>query len=378
VLLLVPAGLFARSLHSAARMDVGFRPDHLLMASYDLAQQWYGEERERRFHADLTARVGGVPGVRSVGFAQFYPFTNYSYAGGRVFLEDRPVADDAEAPSMLTVIVGGDYFGAMGTPILRGRGFSENDDSLSRRVAVVTREMVRRNWPGEDPIGKRLSISGQGGPYHEVIGVAGDTRWMFLAEEPRPAVYLPLKQVHAVAGTLLVRTDLEPTSLAAAVREEFRALDPELAVYDVMDMESHLWNGNALLPFRLGAGLAGGLGGLAMLLASVGLFGVVSYTASQRTQEIGLRLALGAVPGRILRMVIGQGVLLTLWGLLAGLCGALFLSRFLSNFLLGVSATDPVTYAAITLLLAAVALLACFIPARRATRVDPMAALRCQ
>jgi putative ABC transport system permease protein len=279
---------------------------------------------------------------------------------------------------MLTVIVGGDYFGTMGIPINRGRGFSENDDSLSRRVAVVTREMVRRNWPGEDPIGKRLSISGQGGPYHEVIGVAGDTRWMFLAEEPRPAVYLPLKQVHAVAGTLLVRTDLEPTSLAAAVREEFRALDPELAVYDVMDMKSHLWRGNALLPFRLGAGLAGGLGGLGILVASVGLFGVVSYTASQRTQEIGLRLALGAVPGRILRMVIGQGVLLTLWGLLAGLCGALFLSRFLSNFLLGVSATDPVTYAAITLLLAAVALLACFIPARRATRVDPMAALRCQ
>jgi putative ABC transport system permease protein len=276
-------------------------------------------------------------------------------------------------------VVGPGYFETMRIPIFRGRSFTGQDRQGAPGVVIVNEAFAQRYWSGQDPIGKRLSLgwAQEGGqPIYplEVIGVAKDGKYVTLGEDPRPFVYYPHRQNYEAAMTVLVRTTGDPKTLVEAVRNEVRALDPHLPTFDVKTLTEHM--GITLLPVRLAATLLGIFGFLALLLAAVGIYGVVSYSVSQRTHEIGIRMALGARAWDVLRLVIAQGLSLTLIGVAIGLAAAFGATRFLTFLLYGISPTDPLTFVGLSALLAAVALLACYIPARRAMKVDPMVALR--
>jgi putative ABC transport system permease protein len=265
----------------------------------------------------------------------------------------------------------------MRIPLLRGRGFTESDSEGAPKVAIVNQTMARRFWPNEDPIGKRFSIFGSSGPFLEVVGVAQDGKYYLLAlTESIPYFYVPLAQDFTSMRALQIRSSVPPESLITPVQREIRALAPDLPVIDVRTMKQGLGGTNGFFMFRMGAVLAAVMGLIGLTLALVGVYGVISYTTARRTHEIGIRMALGAEPHDVLRLILRQGMSLVAGGLLPGLIAAWALTHAMSRLFVGVSATDPLTYASVTLLLAAIALWACYIPARRATKVDPMVALR--
>jgi putative ABC transport system permease protein len=264
----------------------------------------------------------------------------------------------------------------MGTRLVEGRDFVEQDDETSGRVAIVNETFARRFWRGEDAIGKRFSIGAAGEPRVQVVGVAQDGKYTGLNEDPKPVVYRPLLQNYSGANNLIVRTRTDPLALLSAVRGELQQMDPQLPISSAKTLVEHM--SVPLLPSRIAASVVGGFGLLALGLAAIGIYGVMSYAVSTRTYEVGIRTALGAQSSDVLRLVIRQGVTLTVIGLAAGLSGAFALTRLLQVMLFGVSPTDPLTFAGVTVLLAGTALLACYVPARRATRVDPIIALRCE
>lgn len=368
---LIGAGLFLRSLSNAQRLNPGFETEKLMVMSFDLGAQGYNETRGREFDKQVQARVEGIPGVHSAAVASNGPL-NPGFLRS-VFIEGQEPPAGGRGILTLVTTVGTKYFETMGIPVLRGRDFGAADQETSVKVVVINEAFARRFWPGEEAIGKRFKFFGDDFQ-SEVVGVVRNSDSVNLGEDPRPLAYLPLSQSYAAFVTLIVRTDGDPKTVLATVRREVQALDPNLPLVAVSPISEVL--DQVLWAPRMGAALLAVFGLLALVLAAVGIYGVLAYSVSQRTHEIGLRMALGAQRGDVLKMIVRQGMTLTLIGVVVGLAVAFLVTRFMESLLYGVAATDPLTFTGVSLVLAAVALLATFIPARRATRVDPMIALR--
>ena len=373
--LLIAAGLIVRSLQQVQMIGPGFEVENRITMSVNLSLQGYDEARGRDFYRQLIARVESLPGARAASYISALPL-NLDFSGGSIYVEGQPLKRASDAPIVTYESVWPSYFETMGIPLLEGRDFMMRDDKEESRFVIVNESFVRRFWPGQRPIGKRLSRRGPDDPRFEVIGVVKDGKYWTLGEDPRPFVYFPMAREYDSDVALVVHTSVEPQSMINAIRREVERLDANLPLYDVKTMSEHLRL--PLFPLQAGAWVAAGFALLALLLAGLGIYGVMAYAASQRTREIGLRMALGAESRDVMRLVVRQGMLLALTGLAIGLAGALVLTRLMSSVLYGVSATDVVTFAGVTLLLGSVVLIACYVPARRAAKVDPMIALRCE
>ncbi|MEK6407641.1 MAG: ABC transporter permease [Acidobacteriota bacterium] len=373
LMLLISAGLFIRSTRNVQEMNPGFEPKQILLASVDVGLHGYDETKGRNFFKQIVDRVKSLPGVQAASLAGPLPLDAYSN-GARLSVEGAMPAYENERLSVNYSIVGPDYFQAMDTPIVEGRGFTEHDDQNAPGVVVVNETMARRFWPNESPIGKRLQLGNALSPFREVAGVAKDGKYFLLGEPPTEYMFVPHSQNYDGKMTLIARTSGEPENLAGALRQEVANLDSELPVYGVKTMPRFL--DRILSGPKSIAALATIFGLIALLMAAVGLYGVMSYSVAQRTREVGIRMALGAGRGAVLRLVLKEGLILVCAGIGIGLVAAAAISRLLGSMLYGISATDAGTFVTIPLLLALVALLASYVPARRATKVDPMVALR--
>jgi len=371
--LLVGAVLFIRSLESAKGIDPGFRVDRVLTVPINLRLLRYKASEGEDFYRNLLARVQAQPGVERASLVRFAQL-GFSFAQFQVFTPGRDDQRRDEGFSTGFNVVGPNYFKTMETQLLRGRDFTEADRKGAPGVVVVNQTLAASLWPGEDALGKRVSVSGPEGPFLEVVGVARDGKYRSLGEAPHPYIYQPLLQSYDPNMTLLVRTTGEPRSVAPSVREQIRALDPNLPVADVKTLQDQV--DLSLFPSRVAAWTLGGFGVLALLLAAIGIYGVVSYSVAQRTREIGVRMALGAKEKDVLRLVLGEGLFVILLGLGLGLLIAFAATRVIAGFLYGIAAADPLTFVGVPLLLGSIALVACYVPARRATKVDPLVALR--
>jgi predicted permease len=377
--LLVVAGLLVRSLQHAETMYLGFDPDHLLNLSLDPHQIGYDEARTNEFYRRLEDRARTLAGVESVSMSFGVPMgTTNIVNGGTVTLEGQMLRQGEPPPSVFFNNVDPDYFKTMRVPMLRGRAFGDSDDASAPAVAIVNQTMADRFWPGQNPVGKRFTLKTAVAPAKtlEIVGLAGNGKYAFIAEEPRPFFYVPLAQNFLSTRALQVRTATAPEALIGPLREEVRQLAPDLPVMQLESMRQTLGGSNGLQVFRFGAQVSSAMGAIGLLLAIVGIYGVVSFTAAQRTREIGIRMALGGSAADVLRLILRQGVRLVATGLGIGVLAALALTRVMTRLLIGISPSDPLTYATVGVLLAAVALAACWIPARRATRIDPGVALR--
>ena len=376
LVLLFAAALFVRSLENAQQIDLGFLPQDVLNVSMDTAQQGYDEARGRAFFRELKERVKSLPGVQNVTWASAVPL-GYFLTCEYVDVEGRPAPEAGHRPSASCNFIDHDYFDTMRVTLLRGRGIAEDDKEGSRRIAVVNETMAQQLWPGEDALGRRFSFTGPNGPWIEVVGVAKNGKYDFIFEDPAMHFYAPLAQNYRSTRTLHVRVaGVAPPSLGLAVQKAIRELDADLPAYDVQPMTEALQGGNGFFLPRIGAGFAAALGALGLLLAVIGVYGVASCTASQRRHEVGVRMALGARRSDILTLVLGQGLQLVLGGVGIGVMASLMMSRLMARLLFGLPADDPVTLGGVSLLLGVVGLVACWIPARRASRVDPVTALR--
>jgi len=377
LVLLIGAGLLINSFLRLLNVDAGFRADNLLTINVVLPELKYPDQARRTaFYSDLLSRIEALPGVHSAAVTNYIPLTLQGDTFG-ISIEGRPDPGPDKRPDIVTRVISPKYFSTMGIELLQGREFGEEDRVDSPRVVVVSETMARRLWPGEDPIGKRIKPGPPDSPlpWRTIIGVVKDVRQFELKADPKLQMYYCYVQpAFFVPSYLVVRTDVEPLSLAAAVREAVWGIDKDQPVSNVRTMKEVL--SESIARQRFSMLLLGIFALLALVLAAVGIYGVMSYSAAQRTREIGIRMALGAQSRDVLRLAIGQGMRLALVGVAVGLIGALALTRLIESLLFGVSTTDPATFAVITILLVAVALLACYIPARRATRVDPLVALR--
>jgi predicted permease len=375
--LLIVAGLFIRSLVSAQRIDLGFDAGHLLTVRLDPKQVGYDEARTTEFYRDLIRRVSAWPEVASASQAFSVPMT-YLIGGGPLFVEGRTLPPNSQPPVTFLNQVGHGYFETMQIPIVRGRAFREDEEleySGTRRVAIVNETMAATYWPGQNPIGKRVQIYDRKSPLLEIVGVARDSKYVLVFEPPRPFLYLPV-EIDETMRTLHVRTKGDPAALAPRLEREIASMAPELPLTDLRTVDQSLAGIFGYFIFRLGAIQAGGMGLIGVTLAIVGVYGVVSFGASLRTREIGIRMALGASPRDVLRLILGQGLLMVAIGLLVGLAAASAMSRGLATLLPLVDATDWLTFGSIAAGLGVLALVACYLPARRATKVPPMTALR--
>lgn len=374
LLLLACAGFFIRSLQNSAHVDMGFRVDHTLMMSMDIGLQGYGEERGQQFYKQLSERVRSLPGVRDAAISSYIPM-GYDNSGVNIFPEGQVIDDKSKTETAFDDMVQANYFRAAGTPVIQGREFTEADSALAPKVAIINDTFAKKIWPGQDPIGKTFRTE-KNGPPIQVVGLTRTGKYLFLYETPQLYAYFPIAQRYNSATNLFVYTQSDPQQLVPAVRDQIRQLDAGLPVFAVTTMEAHVQYGKPLLPARLGAMLVGAFGLLGLVLASVGVYGVVSYSVSQRTQEIGIRTALGAQSSHVLRMVLRQGMSMALIGTAVGIILSFLLFRGLSSVLYGVKSTDLVTLTAVSAMLLAVAFAASYIPALRATHVDPVVALR--
>lgn len=372
--LLAAAALFVRSLFEAERADLGFRAERVLNVHMDLGQLGYTEAQGRAFFEHVDRKVRMIPGVEDVSFAFTIPL-GYIRVSTDVEAEGQP-AESNRRLSAGKNIVGAEYFQTMGIQILRGRSFVDDDNEQSRPVAIVNKHLADLLWPGRDAIGQRFRSAGPDASWIEVVGVTNTGKYRFLFEDPQPYFYVPIAQEYSALRVLQIRTPMPPEALAPAIERAIQALEPNLPLYDVQSMTEALGSGLGFFPVRIGAFSAASLGLLALALAIVGLYGVLSYLTSQRTHEIGVRLAIGATQNDILRLVLQDGSKLVLFGLAAGLLLTLVCSRVLGSFLFGISGRDPLTLVSVAPILGGVALVACAIPAWRAARLDPTVALR--
>jgi len=375
LVLLIAAGLVVRALQQVQTMSPGFDSENGLIMSVDVGLQGYDETKGAQFYQQLVERVRSLPGVRSASLASSVPLS-INYNSTDVYVEGQAPVRGANVPSAMTASVGTNYFETMRTPLIEGRGFGDGDGQDAPRVIVVNETFARRFFPGANPsenaIGKRVRFGGE--QFWQIVGVARDEKYFSIGEAPRMFVYSPLLQDYATSATLIVRTSSNPERMISTIRDEVRKLDPNLPVFGVKTLTEHM--GVSLFPARVAATLLGGFGLLALTLAGIGIYGVMAYAVTQRTREIGIRVALGARPTDVLRLCMRHGVLLSVIGVLIGLVATFALTRLMASLLYGVSPTDAVTFISISLLLTAVALLASYLPARRATKVDPMIALR--
>jgi putative ABC transport system permease protein len=375
MVLLVGAGLLIKSFLRLRSVDPGFDHSNALTVGIQLSQRKYPEENQRvAFYKQLNEKVAALPGVQAVGAAMVTPLSDNDYVLP-FMIQGRPPYPAGSAPTANYYSVTPGYFKAMGIPLLRGRLFTERDTKDTPRVVIINETMAKRFFPGEDPIGKRLDLGDAREPdWEEIVGVVGDVKHYGLNRETTAQTYEPHTQRPVSSMTLVARTSGDPASLSAAIRGEVLKIDKEQPVYDIRTLEQYF--STSIAEQRFSAMLLGIFAAVAMALASVGIYGVLSYSVTQRRREIGIRTALGAARRDVLKLVVGHGMLLTLIGMAIGLGAAFALTRVMSTLLFAVSATDPMTFGLIALLLGAVALLACWIPARRATKVDPMVALR--
>ncbi len=377
LVVLASGGLFLHSLRQLQTLDIGLNPDRLFMASIDLGLQRYQEARGRRFLDDLVRRVEALPGVTGATVLTHVPF-DYGIVFANVRIEgDIPGTKEGTLSTAYSV-VGETFFETAGADLVRGRGFDGHDDEQSRRVAVVNQTMARQLWPDKDAVGQRFRLR-QDGAWIDVVGVARDGKYMMLAEPPRPYFYLPIEQNYASPVTLLVRSASSPASLAGPVQRVLGDLDPDLPVFNVRTMEQHMRTSVfGFMPLRIAVAMAATQGGVGLLLAVIGLYAVVSYTVTRRTREIGLRMALGAGRADVLRLVVRDAMRLTVMGIALGLLVSFGLGALLSRVLVGLPRVDLLVLASVTAILLAVSAFACYVPARRAVRVDPMIALRAE
>jgi putative ABC transport system permease protein len=330
------------------------------------------------FEQQALDRLSALPGVKSAGGVFGLPLGNGAI-GGDFTVEGQAAPAPGTQPSIADKkVIGGNYFKAIGIPLMKGRYFDEHDSEDAPRVVIVSERLARHFWPHEEALGKRLKPGFFNDSWCMVVGVVGDTKQYSLAETPSPSMYLPYAQAPVPFlmqdVTLVLRSGSDPLSLVTAARRAVQAVDPDLPVFDVATMDQLVYR-SASAP-RFNAALLGIFAALALILATVGIYSVISYTVLQRTHEIGVRMALGAQAGDVLQHVVREGMLLAAGGIATGTAGAWAATRFLSSLLFGVTPTDPMTFALVPLLLAAVAVLACLLPARRATKVDPVVALR--
>jgi putative ABC transport system permease protein len=373
LVLLISAGLLIKNLLQLQATDSGFQPKDVLTMRISLASQ-----RGRQavsYYQELLQRIRRIPGVESAGAISHLPLS-----GAAAFvpfsIEGRPAAPGEDRATHLRAI-SPDYLRTMGIPLRTGRGFTEQDDERTTNVILINETMARRYFPSEDPIGRRLSFAyGDEPAMREIVGIVGDVKHRGLTEDSGAEVYVPYAQIPHASMSIVARTAGNPLSIVAAVRSEAFAIDSNQPVASIRTMEQYL--ADSVASQRFSTTLLGLFAALALALAVVGIYGVMSYLVTQRTHEIGIRLALGARPRDVLLMVVRQGMTLTATGLLIGLALALAATRLLANLLHGVSTTDPATFAGVSLVLLGAALLACYFPARRATKVDPMVALRAE
>lgn len=376
LMLLIIAGLFMRSLQNAQRTNLGFDPTHVLNMSMDPSEIGYSEVQGRAFYKNLLERVSALPGVVSATMASSVPM-GYVNSNDTLQIEGyQPPAGELPPVSHYDAI-SPDYFKTMRIPLAEGRAFNDADNESAPYVGIVNEHMAKTYWRGRDPIGHRFTMASDSKHPIEIVGIARDSRFNGATGQIKDFFYIPLAQHYANNSleTLQVRTTGAPQAMIPAVERVARSLAPDLPIFDAKTMIESLDTLNGLLMFQLGAAIAAALGVLGLVLAIVGVYGVVSYAASQKTHEIGVRMTLGAQPICILSMILFQGMLVVGVGLALGLVAALGAARVVGGFLT-VSATDPLTYLTVTLALTFVALTACYVPARRAMRVDPMVALR--
>jgi predicted permease len=376
LVLLSSAGLLVKSFIRLQNIDTGFQTDNILTMVVPLSTTKYPEDPQViSFFRQAHERIKALPGVEAVGIVNYLPLYGGLGSATGFKVEGRPIPPPGQGPSTNVRVSDTGYFSAMGIPLLRGRNFSDLENTEAKHVVLINQAMVQKYFPGEDPIGKRIDVAMFDKPNPtEIIGVVGDVRYDSLTDKPEPTVYFPHPDLTYGFMTLVIRTSTEPTSIAAAVQREVRAIDADQPVADVRSMNQVMSETRSRARFN--TLLLGLFAALATLLAAVGIFGVMNYSVTLRTHEIGLRIALGAAPARVLLLILRQGLVLTLIGIAIGLGGAIALTRLVSGLLFDVKATDPVTFSVIVVLLGIVSLIACYIPARRATRVDPLVALR--
>jgi predicted permease len=372
--LLSMAGLFVRSLSEAERADLGFRPEGVLNIHMDVGQLGYSEGQGRAFFDEVDRRIRSIPGVENASFAFTIPM-GYIRVSTAIEAEGQPVDRDIRLSAGQNIVSAG-YFQTMGIQIVHGRSFERVDNERSRPVAVVNQHLADMLWPGLDPIGRRFKSPGPDGHWIEVVGVANTGKYQFIFEDPQPYLYVPIAQEYTGLRVLQVRAAMAADALAPAVERAIRGLEPRLPLYDVQSMTRALGSGLGLFPVRVAAIAVAAFGVIALALAIVGLYGVTSYLTSQRTHEIGVRMAVGATQQHIVRLVLEDGAKSVTLGIAAGVVMTLACSRVVDSFLFDVSARDPLTLVSVVPVLAGVASIACAIPAWRAARVDPTIALR--
>jgi predicted permease len=378
-ILLIGAGLLINTFLHLRNLNPGFRTDHLLTMKVDLSEVKYPDgERRGLFFDEVLRRIRALPGVQSAAVAGNLPFT-YNGDSATIAVEGIPDPPPDQWPDVIYRAIGPGYFSAMGIPMIRGRDFTDQDKADSKKVVVISEKTAQHYWPGQDPIGKRLKPGATTSeiPWREVIGVVKDVRQNDFIAQPKMQMYFNYRQLKTLAANaLVVRTSVEPMSLATAVRNAIWAVDKDQPVADIDTMD-HIVS-EAIARQRFSMLLLGIFAALALVLAAVGIYGVMSYSVAQRTHEIGIRMALGARRGDVLRMTVKQGLKLVSAGMMLGLAVAFLLTRVLASLLFGISATDPITFFGISLVLLSVAILASYVPALRATKVDPIVALRAQ
>ena len=373
LVLLVCSGLLIRSFDKLLRVDVGFKTERLLTLEYRLPRTKYKEPAVQwNFHRQVVERLREVPGVQSASLVRGLPFSGN---GGTVsiVLPDREPPPKGMEPEVMFNTAMPNYFETIGIPLVKGRVFGNEDQANTPAVVVINQTMARRFWPDQDPLGKQIKLASDDST-PTVIGVVGDAKHYWLEEEQKPQMYDAYSQDPGLFATVVIRTNVEPLGLSESVRQAIWKVDADQPMWKIRTVEFLVNRSTADRKFLMG--LMGIFASLALVLTIIGLYGVISYLVNQRTQEIGIRMALGAQMGDIMRMVLRQGMVLVLMGVALGLAASWLVTRLMSRLLYHVSATDPVTFGAISLLLIAVALLACYLPARRATKVDPLTALR--
>jgi predicted permease len=374
VLLLIGAGLMIKSFWRLLQGDLGLNPKNVLTMEVLLSPQKYSDGRQQRaFLQGVMQRIENLPGVEQAGATNFLPLTGF-WGNVSFSIEGRPAPRPNEESSADNRVVTERYFRTMGIRLLRGREFDERDREGATPVVIINETMARRYWPNEDPVGARINL-GQGNK-PEIIGVVNDVKSFGLEEQTHPDIYRPFAQAQFSLIAFAVRTSGDPLGLVAAVKNAIYAVDKDQPVFKVITMEK--LSAESITLRRVSMLLIGGLSALALILAAIGVYGVMSYTISQQRREIGLRMALGAQANDVLKLVISQGMKPALVGMIIGLLASFALTRLIKNLLFGVSATDPATFVLISILLGGVALMACWIPAQRATKIDPMIALRCE
>jgi predicted permease len=368
--LLVAAGLLIRSLHKAQDTGPGFNTNQITLAAFDLSGNGYSDDRAVDYYDHLLERIRAYPGIESASLERYVPlwFTGRGYSTTRI--EGQTPKPNEDMGVDLNA-VGPDYFRAMQIPLIAGREFTEQDRAGAPKVLIVNQSMANRFWPNQDATGHRVHIWGD---WRTVVGVVRDVKYHRMNEPPESFIYMPELQADGTDANILVRSQLPPAAVISDIRAAAKSLDPKVQPLETDSLDRLLQL--SMFANRTAASLASVLGILGTLLAALGIYGVLSYGVSQRIREIGIRIALGAQRGHVLRLIVGRGLRLAVLGAAVGVIAAAAITHWMSSLLFGVSATDPLTFAVVLLLVTAVAALAAYIPARRAMRVDPVVALR--